>query len=241
MTSVSNAAFESIRGMDTCVVSNAIERFNVRLRNEGFVSGVLRSRFPQLPPMLGYAVTARVRTSSAPVKGSCYYDRMDWWTYVASMPAPRVLVLEDADHTPAFGALVGEIHATIAQSLRCVGCITDGAVRDLEAVEALRFPLFSRRVSVSHAYAHIVDFGNPVEIGKLTFTPGDLVHGDRNGVHIIPLEIAEEVPAMVGRIQAQERELINFCRSGGFSLEELGDRMRLVSKDGLPPVASHTK
>jgi 4-hydroxy-4-methyl-2-oxoglutarate aldolase len=238
MTPVSTAAFESLQGMDTCLVSNAIERFNVRLRNEGFVSGTLRSRFPQLPPMLGYAVTARVQTSSAPMKAGCYYDRMDWWNYLASMPEPRVMVLQDADQSPGFGALVGEIHATIAQALHCTGCVTDGAVRDLQAVEALRFPLFSRRVSVSHAYAHIVDFGNSVEIGRVIFRPGELVHGDRNGVQIIPREIAEEVPAMAGRIRAQEHEFIEFCRSGGFSLEELGNRIKVVAKDGRPPVAS---
>src|SRR6202167_2287656 len=99
MTPVSKAAFESLRHLDTCSVSNAIERFNVRLRNEGFVSGAVRCRFPQLPPMLGYAVTARVRTSSAPMNGRCYFDRMDWWTYVESAAGPRVLVHQDIDHT----------------------------------------------------------------------------------------------------------------------------------------------
>ena len=124
---------------------------------------------------------------------------------------------------------------TIAQALNCAGCITNGAVRDLEAVEALGFPLFSRRVSVSHSYAHIVDFGNAVEVGGLALQPGDLVHGDRNGVQIIPREIAADVPAMALRIQRQEEELIRFCRSDGFSLRELSTRMRSVSKDGLPP------
>jgi 4-hydroxy-4-methyl-2-oxoglutarate aldolase len=235
MTPVSSAVFESLRQFDTCSVSNAIERFNVRLRNEGFVSGALKCRFPQLPPMLGYAATARVRTSSAPMNGRCYYDRMDWWTWVESLPAPRVIILQDIDHTPGLGALLGEIHATIAQSLNCAGCITNGAVRDLEAVEALGFPLFSRRVSVSHSYAHIVDFGGAVEIGGLAVQPGDLIHGDRNGVQIIPREIAADVPAMALRIQRQEEELIRFCRSDAFSLRELAARMRPVSKDGLPP------
>lgn len=240
MTPVSTAVLESLRRFDTCSVSNAIERFNVRLRNEGFVSGTVRCRFPQLPPMLGYAVTARVHTSSAPMRARCYFDRMDWWMYVASLPEPRVIVLQDADHTPGTGALVGEIHATIAQSLNCSGCITNGAVRDLEAVEAIGFPLFSRRVSVSHAYAHIVEFGNPVEIGGTTFRPGDLVHGDRNGVHIIPPEIAEALPDMVHRIQEREKELTRFCRSGAFSLAELGERMRPVSKDSLPHIHTST-
>jgi 4-hydroxy-4-methyl-2-oxoglutarate aldolase len=187
--------------------------------------------------MLGYAATARVRSSSAPMSGRCYYDRMDWWTWVASIPEPRVIVLQDIDHTPGLGALIGEIHATIAQALNCAGCITNGAVRDLEAVEALGFPLFSRRVSVSHAYAHIVDFGSAVEVGGLAFQPGDLVHGDRNGVQVIPREIAADLPAVALRIQRQEEELTRFCRSEAFSLRELATRMRPVSKDGLPPAA----
>jgi regulator of RNase E activity RraA len=242
MTSVSSAAFESLRRLDTCSVANAIERFNVRPRNEGFISGSVRCRFPHLPPMLGYAVTARVRSSSVPTtKGSCYFDRMDWWNHLASLPEPRIMVLEDVDHTPALGALVGEVHATIAQALKCEGCITNGAVRDLEAVEALRFPLFSRRVSVSHAYAHIVEFGSPVEIGGLTIQPGDLIHGDRNGVHTIPPEIASQLPDMVRRIQEQEDELIRFCRSSAFSVGELSDRMRSVSQDSLPPGPALTK
>jgi 4-hydroxy-4-methyl-2-oxoglutarate aldolase len=238
MTAVSSAAFESLRQFDTCSVSNAIERFNVRLRNEGFVSGALKCRFPQLSPMLGYAATARVRTSSAPMTGRCYFDRMDWWNWVASIPEPRVIILQDIDHTPGLGALMGGIHATIAQALNCAGCITNGAVRDLEAVEALGFPLFSRRVSVSHAYAHIVDFGGPVEVGGLAFQPGDLVHGDRNGVQIIPREIAAEVPGMALRIQRQEGDLIRFCRSDAFSLRELAVRMRSVSMDSVPPAPS---
>jgi regulator of RNase E activity RraA len=191
--------------------------------------------------MLGYAVTARVRSSSAPTtRGACYFDRMDWWNHLASLPEPRIMILQDVDRAPALGALVGEIHATIAQALKCEGCITNGAVRDLEAVEALRFPLFSRRVSVSHAYAHIVEFGSPVEIGGLMIKSGDLIHGDRNGVHTIPREIASEVPDMVRRIHEQEDELIRFCRSSAFSAGELSDRMRSVSQASLPPGSALT-
>jgi regulator of RNase E activity RraA len=190
--------------------------------------------------MLGYAVTARVRTSSAPPRGGCYFDRMDWWNYLASLPEPRIMVLQDVDRAPALGALVGEIHATIAQALNCDGCITNGAVRDLDAVEALRFPLFSRRVSVSHAYAHIVEFGSPVEIGGHMIQPGDLTHGDKNGVHTIPQEIASEVPDMVRRIQEQEDELMRFCRSSAFSAGALSDRMRSVSQASLPPGSALT-
>jgi regulator of RNase E activity RraA len=239
MFPVSNSVFEKLSRLDTCTVSNAIERFNVRPRNEGFASGVVKARFPHLPPMLGYAATARVRTSSTPVRGRCYYDRMDFWDFVASVPEPRVIVLQDTDPNPGLGALVGEIHASIAQALKCAGCVTNGAVRDLQAVEALKFHLFSRRVSVSHAYAHIVDFGQPVEIGGLIVNPGDLVHGDRNGVQTIPREIAAQIPDIVTCIQEQEEELTRFCRSAGFSLKELSERIRATAGE-CPPAAPLT-
>jgi 4-hydroxy-4-methyl-2-oxoglutarate aldolase len=181
--------------------------------------------------MIGYAVTGRIRTSSPPMSGCCYYDRMDWWSYVASLPEPRVMVIEDVDRTPGVGALVGEIHAVIAQAMNCVGCVTNGAVRDLVATEALGFHLFAGSVAVSHSYAHIIDFGGPVNLSGLIIRPGDLIHGDRHGVHTIPLEIAERVPEIARQIQNEERELIAFCRSRDFSLQELSYRMGLISKD----------
>lgn len=231
---VSGATFESLRQLDTCTASNAIERLNVRLRNEGFVADAVECLFPKLPPLLGYAGTARIRTSSAPMAASCYYDRMDWWSYLATLPEPRVMVIEDVDHKRGFGALVGEIHAVIAQALNCVGCITNGAVRDLAAVEKLGFSLFAARAAVSHSYAHIIDFGDPVELGGLVIHPGDLMHADRNGVHVIPLEIAAEVPSMARHIQDEERKLVDFCRSRDFSLQDLSERMRPLSEKIRP-------
>lgn len=212
---------ERIRALDTCTVSNAIEQFNVRLRNEGFAHGSVRCLFPDLPPTLGYAATARVRSSSPPMTGGCYYDRIDFWRYVQTIPEPRILVLQDVDHAPAFGAFVGEVHTQIALALGCVGCVTDGAVRDLPAVKATGFQLFARRAAVSHAYAHIVDFGDPVEIGGLKIAPRDLVHGDCHGLQIVPPSIAEKIPQAAAEISQQERELIELCRSKDFSVDKL--------------------
>jgi regulator of RNase E activity RraA len=224
---------DKIRSLDTCTVSNAIERLNVRLRNEGFISGAVRCRFPNFEPMLGYAVTGRIRSSSPPMSGRCYYDRMDFWSYVATIPEPRVIVLEDVDHMPGVGAFVGEIHANIGRALNCVGYITNGAVRDLPAVKALGFHLFSGSVSVSHAYAHLIEFGEPVEIGGLKIAPGDLLQGDRHGVQTIPPEAISEIPHEADRLLRSESELIQFCKSPHFSLKGLSERLEQASKDCL--------
>jgi regulator of RNase E activity RraA len=74
---------------------------------------------------------------------------------------------------------------------------------------------------LSRAYAHIVDFGEPVEFDGLKVSPGDLVHGDCHGIHTIPLSIAEELPHAVKGILHREAELIRLCKSPGFSLEKL--------------------
>src|SRR5579863_2482757 len=104
-TRLSPELLEQLRQFDTCTISNAIETFDVRLRNEGFVDGSVRCLVSCTRPMVGYAVPGRLRTTSAPISGRFYYDRMDWWEYVESMPEPRVVVLQDVDPGCGIGAL----------------------------------------------------------------------------------------------------------------------------------------
>ncbi len=202
---LTNSDFQRLRQLDTCTASNAIERLNARPRNEGSASGAaVRCLFPHFPPMLGYAVTGRMRSTTAPVAGRAYHENLHWWRYLTSIPEPRVMVIEDVDEKPGLGALVGELHAVIGHALNCVGYVTNGSVRDLPQVEAVGFHLFAHSVAVSHMYAHVAEYGKPVEIGGLEISPGDLVHGDRHGVHIIPLSIAPEVPRMAAQILREE-------------------------------------
>ncbi len=228
---LSKEEFQRLATLDTCSVSNAIERFRVRMRNEGFARAPLKCWFPRLGPMLGYAATGRIRTDEPPMTGCCYYDRMDWWTYLASLPGPTVMVLEDIDDTPGLGAFVGEIHANIGSALGCAGYVTNGAVRDLPQVDALGFHLFSASAAVSHSYAHLIEFGQPVEIGGLKIRSGDLIHGDRHGIQIIPPEIAAGIPAEVEKLETEERELIQYCQSARFSLEGLAKLLERGRKD----------
>jgi 4-hydroxy-4-methyl-2-oxoglutarate aldolase len=222
---VAPEVLERLRELDACTVSNAIERFDVRLRNEGFTNISVRCLTPGLRPMLGYAVTGRIRTASAPISRNWYFDHMDFWEYLAAAPAPRVIVLKDMDAKPGFGALFGEIHAQISRALSCVGYVTNGAVRDLPEIERLGFHLFASGVSVSHAYAHVVDFGEPVEIGGLVVRPGDLLHGDLHGGVSVPAAIAGEIPKVAAELLSQERELIQLCQSGHFSMEKLRNQI----------------
>jgi 4-hydroxy-4-methyl-2-oxoglutarate aldolase len=226
--------FERLRRIDTCTVSNAIERLNGRLRNEGQVSGgVLHCIFPSLAPVLGYAVTGVMHASMKPIAGRTYHENMHWWRYLDSMPKPCIMVVLDRDEKPGAGALVGELHAVIGQELGAVAYVTNGTVRDLPGVEALGFQLFASGVAVSHQYAHVAQYGRPVQIDGLTISPGDLIHGDRHGVHTIPLSIAAEIPDMAAEIIREEEELKNLCRAPGFSLRKLQDKLQQLPGDGF--------
>jgi regulator of RNase E activity RraA len=226
---VPKSTLEELQAFDTCAVSNAIEQFHVRTRNEGFVNGSVRCLFPQFPSQVGYAVTARVRTSATPIAGRCYYDRPEWWAYLQSIPEPRFIVIQDIDHMPGLGALFGEIHATISTALGVCAYATNGSVRDLPGIQATGLQVFAASVAVSHAYAHVVEFGEPVEIGGLRVKPGDLLHGDQHGVLSVPISIAGDVPKVAREMLRMEKELIDFCRSTEFSFERLTEKMHTVS------------
>ena len=211
---------DALRRLDSCTVSNAIETFQVRLRNAGFADARVRCIFEDLPPMVGYAATARLRSGEPPIAGS-YHDRTDWWNSILEVPAPRIAVLEDLDESPGVGAFLGDMHSAILMALGCVGYVTNGAVRDLGRVRDLGLPLFAGNVAVSHAYAHIFDFGSKVTVGGLEVRPGDLLHGDRHGVVMVPRTIAGEIPAVAARLRLEERKVIEWCRSQQFSVEKL--------------------
>jgi hypothetical protein len=66
---LSPAQLDALRRFDTCTVANAIETFNVRLRDVGFADSSVRCVFPKLPPLVGYAATVRIRYAGPPVDG----------------------------------------------------------------------------------------------------------------------------------------------------------------------------
>lgn len=217
---------KTLREFDTCMIANAVETFNVRLHNTGFTGGRIRSMFPEAGPMVGYAVTARLRSGEPPIGGGTFHDRADFWNYVRQGPYPRVLVLEDMDRPAGQGAFVGDMHAAILKALGCVGYVTNGAVRELDSLRAIGFHLFAESLAVSHAYAHIFDMGASITVDGLEVHPGDLLHGDQHGVITIPLEIAPSIHDVAVELRKAEQAVIEFCRSRDFSVEGLGEVMR---------------
>jgi regulator of RNase E activity RraA len=130
--------------------------------------------------------------------------RLAYYEYIASAPGPTIAVLQDIDHSPGFGAFWGEVNTAVHKGLGCLGGITNGSIRDLDAA-AEGFQLLAGKVCPSHAHVHVTDHGVDVNIHGMTVRSGDLVHADRHGAVVIPLEVAREVPATPGRARQQKQ------------------------------------
>ena len=211
---------DALRKISSPSVANAIETFNVRPRNQGQMSSEIRTLFPALGSLVGYAVPCVIRAEPQPLQGH-RASTYGWWDYVLTIPAPRIVVVHDLDEPRGQGAQWGEVQANIHKALGCVGAITDGSVRDLDEVRALGFQFAAAHVSVSHAYVHMVDFGLPIKVGGLWVKPGDLLHADQHGVVMIPTDIAPKIPEAVAKVEADERQIIGVCQSGDFSADKL--------------------
>jgi len=213
---------DALRRLDSCAVSNAIEALGLRLRNEGFTDGRLRCLFDDLPPTIGYAVTATVRCSTPPPVGR-YVDRTDWWTTILATPAPRVVVVQDVDERPGLGAFIGEVHANVLRALGCVAYVTNGTVRDLPAVHDTGLQAFASGTTPSHAFVHIVSVAADVDVAGLMIAPGDLLFGDRHGIVSVPPAAAPDILRIAAEQAAHERRVIEYCREPDFSIDTLRD------------------
>lgn len=213
---------EALRRYDSPTLSNAVETFDIRPRDEGYMSHEVRCMFPDLGVMVGYAATATMRA-----RGRAASDPEPLWAHVREVPGPRVVVVQDLDDPPAHGALWGEVMATTFRALGCAGTVTDGCVRDLDEARQIGFHFFARSVGVSHGYVRVESVAEPVTVGGLTVAPGDLLHADQHGVLSIPHEIAADLPAAADRVVAAEQKFLAWVRSPDFDPGKLPEMRRM--------------
>jgi regulator of RNase E activity RraA len=210
---VSPAVLERLRKFDTPTVCNVVELFDLRPRTAGYMDNRIVACYPKLPPMVGYASTATFRSAAPPRAGNVYSGLAEQVESFAQLPGPAVVVFQDLDNPPA-AATFGEVMCTTYKTFGAAGLITSGAGRDLDQVEPLAFPCFSGGTVCAHGYCHIPQINLPVHVGGVTIHPGDLLHGDRNGVTTIPLEIAEAVAEACPEFMAAEAVVLDYLKAG---------------------------
>jgi regulator of RNase E activity RraA len=217
---VSESQFAFLRSIDTPTVCNLIEIIAPERRGAGYTVSHLHCPFPDLPPMVGFAKTVTIRARDK-VSGPSYMQkRMDYLDYVAAAPRPSVVVTEDKDDPPGYGAFWGEVQTNVHKALGCLGTITNGSVRDIPAV-AEGFQLLAGSLSPSHAYVHVVEFGVPVTIHGMTVKSGDLVHADRHGAVIVPADKIDAMQTALDGLAKQEARIIAATRAPGATVETI--------------------
>jgi 4-hydroxy-4-methyl-2-oxoglutarate aldolase len=209
-----------VRQCTVPTLANALETFGIS-PTVGYCDSTMKCHYPDMPLMLGYAVTARVSTDQPPSKVRPAIREADYWRFIADQPGPKVAVVQDID-VPPVGAMWGEWNSNVHKALGCVGMVTEGGARDLDGVRKLGFHYFSTHVIVSHGYGAFIDYGGSVRVAGLVVNTGDLLAGDMHGVLLIPEEVPlAELAGVANSIDWLESEIFAFCQSPQFNIDDL--------------------
>jgi regulator of RNase E activity RraA len=215
---------EYLKTVDAPTLSNAIELLKVRPHREGFTPLQIRALFPDFGRMCGYAVTAQVETVTQS-EGRDVGRFIELYRAVEQSQKPAVIVLQEIGGYPDYAAHCGEMMATVFKRLGAIGLVSDCAVRDVPEVRALGFHYFARGTVASHANFRIVRAGVAVQVCGLAIRPGDVLHGDENGLLLLPSGVEESLPRAVDAVRSREGRLMDWVRGESFSLDQLGNRM----------------
>jgi regulator of RNase E activity RraA len=222
---VSESQFAFLRSIDTPTVCNLIEIAAPERRGAGYTVTHLRCPFPDLPPMVGFAKTVTIRARDAVGGPSYMQKRLEYIDYVAAEPRPSVVLIQDLDEPAGYGAFWGEVQTNLHKALGCLGTVTNGSVRDIPAV-ALDFQMLAGSVTPSHAYVHVVDFGIPVVIHGMATKSGDLIHADRHGAVVVPVDKIDVMQAALDGLMKQEARIIQAARAPGATVESIKAAIR---------------
>ncbi|HXF89706.1 MAG TPA: RraA family protein [Xanthobacteraceae bacterium] len=225
-TTPSQSQLEFLRSIDTPTVCNLLEIVAPERRGFGYTVRHLHCIFPDLPPMVGFAKTATMRAQDrVPLSEAGYMaKRLDYLDYVASAPQPSIAVIQNLDDIVGFGAFWGEVQSNVHKALGCLGTITNGSVRDIPAI-APGFQMLAGSIAPSHAFVHVVDFGVNVNIHGMAVKSGDLIHADRHGAVVVPIETIAPMQAAADGLARREAKIIEAAKSGR-GLEAIKAAMR---------------
>jgi regulator of RNase E activity RraA len=217
MTATTQSQMEFLRSIDTPTVCNLVEVVAPERRGFGYTVRHLHCPFPELPPIVGFAKTVTFKAKDAVPLGQANYmqKRLDYLDYVAGQPQPGIMVMEDLDgEHVGYGAFWGEVQSNIHKELGCLGVVTNGSIRDIPMI-APGFQMLAGSIVPSHAYVHVVDFGIDVTVHGMAVRSGDLVHADRHGAIVVPLDKIDAMQAALEGLAAREAKIIAAAKAGG--------------------------
>jgi regulator of RNase E activity RraA len=177
-----------LRRFTTPTIYNGWEQVSRHDRRTVVNRDDVRDFMPDFGPMVGYAVTLVVEPSSSQHLEQHPEAPDRYREYVASLPGPKILVVQDLDAPNVIGTYIGEVNSSLHRALGCVGILTNGGVRDTDEMASIGFKAIAARRCVGHAWAWPVRWGGDVEVFGCPIKSGQLVHADKHGFIAIPQE-----------------------------------------------------
>ena len=217
------ALLEALARYDTPTICNAMEIVAPERRLIGYTTKPLVCPFPELPPMVGYARTVTIRSvlKSGLPADEASKRRIAYYEYMGTGHGPRITVIQDIDGPDVgYGAFWGEVQSNVHKALGCLGVITDGSIRDIPQW-APGFQALAGSIGPSHAWVHAENFGGEVRVAGMTVRSDDLIHADSHGAIVIPVNIADKIPAACDLLARREEVILTIARSKDFSIEKL--------------------
>jgi regulator of RNase E activity RraA len=212
-----DSQLEFLASIDTPTVCNLVELVAPERRGFGYTVKHLHCPFPDLPPIVGFAKTVTFRAKDVVPLGQAGYmqKRLDYLDYVAGSPQPSIMIMEDLDGEHAgYGAFWGEVQSNLHKALGALGVVTNGSVRDIPMI-APGFQMLAGSIVPSHAYVHVVDFGIEVNVHGMAVGSGDLIHADRHGAVVVPIEKIEAMRTALDGVAARDAKIIAAAKAGG--------------------------
>lgn len=220
MPAIEPELLELLRSVDTPTVCNAIEVAEGKRGFARLTRGTVLAADPALPAICGFARTARIR-GSAPAEGdpaAVRARRMAYYRYMSEGPRPALAIVEDTDGDAAVGAYWGELNTTVHKGFGIGGALTNGVMRDLGDL-APDFQVIAGSVGPSHAFVHVLDFGERVTVFGMEVGPDEFVHADRHGAVVVPEDILPKLGDAIARMQASEALVLGPAREPGFDFD----------------------
>ena len=209
---------EALAVWDTPTICNGLELIVPERRAIGFTTASMVAAVPEGKPMVGLARVGFIRAKEAP--RAKVADRLDWFDYVAEAAMPTIVVLQDLDDEPGYGAWWGEVHSTVHKALGSLGCVTNGSFRDT-AMLAPGFQIVGGKVGPSHAHVHMVSFGQPVNVFGMNCAHDDVIHADAHGAVVIPAAAVKQLPDAIDLIARREKVILDICADPEFTPAKL--------------------
>jgi regulator of RNase E activity RraA len=217
------ADLERLKQWDTPTICNGLEVIVPERRAIGFTTRQMVAADRSLPPIVGLARVGTIRAKEPP-RGPVA-SRLDWYDYVADADLPSVVVLQDLDDQPGYGAFWGEVHSTVHKALGALGCVTSGSFRDCDML-APGFQIIGGNIGPSHAHVHMVDFGKPVNVFGMNAAHDDVIHADFHGAVVIPAEAVRKLPDAIDLVSRREAVILDICKDPAFTAAKLREAVK---------------